>query len=63
VGFFPLYGGRGGQPVVKVEEWPTLMGMKWLALNWRFTLRIEGGGRGNGCGMRCSTRGSASMAG
>jgi hypothetical protein len=34
-------GAEGGQPVVKVEEWPTLMGMKWLALNWRFTLRIE----------------------
>jgi hypothetical protein len=49
--------------VIKAKEWPALMGRKWLALNWRFTLRIEGGERGNGHGMRCSARGSGSMAG
>jgi hypothetical protein len=35
--------------VIKAEEWPVLMGMKRLALNWCFTPRI-GGGRGNGAG-------------
>jgi hypothetical protein len=49
--------------VIKVEQWPTLMGMKRLALNWCFTPRIEGGGRGDCCEMRCGTRGSGSMAG
>jgi hypothetical protein len=60
-----LIGVEGGrwQPVVKAEEWPALMGTKRLTLNWRFNLRIDGGGRGNGCGMWCGTRGSASMAG
>jgi hypothetical protein len=54
---------EGGWPVVKAKEWPTLMGMKWLTLNWHFTLWIEGGGRGNGREMRCDVQGSASMAG
>jgi hypothetical protein len=49
--------------VVMAEEWPALMGMKWLNLKWCFTLRNEEGGRGNRCGMWCGTRGSASMAG
>jgi hypothetical protein len=49
--------------VIKVEEWPTLMGMKRLALDWCFTLRIEGEGRGNRRGMWCGARGSGSMAG
>jgi hypothetical protein len=53
--------GEGGD--IKAEEWPTLMGMKRLTLNWNFTLSIEGGGRGNGRGMRCGARGSGSMAG
>jgi hypothetical protein len=56
-------GAEGGWPVVKAKEWPTLMGMKWLTLNWHFTLWIEGGGRGNGREMRCGVQGSASMAG
>jgi hypothetical protein len=29
--------------VIKAEEWPTLMGMKRLPLNWCFTLQIGGG--------------------
>jgi hypothetical protein len=58
-----FYRGRGGWPVVKAEEWSTLMVMKWLTLNWCFTLWIEGGGIGNGHGMRCGAQGSASMAG
>jgi hypothetical protein len=49
--------------VIKVEEWPALMGMKWLTLNWRFSSRIEGGGRGNGHVMRCGARGNGSMVG
>jgi hypothetical protein len=49
--------------VIKAEEWPTLMGMKRLPLNWCFTLRIRGGGRGNGRGMQCGARDSGSMAG
>jgi hypothetical protein len=49
--------------VVKAEEWLALMGTKWLTLNWCFTLWIEGSGRGNVHGMRCSALGSASMAG
>jgi hypothetical protein len=49
--------------VIKAEELPTLMGLKRLALNWCFTLWIERGGRGNGHGIWCGTRGSGSMAG
>jgi hypothetical protein len=49
--------------VIKADEWLALIGMKWLALNWHFTLRIEGGGRENGRGMRCGSQGSGSMAG
>jgi hypothetical protein len=49
--------------VIKAEEWPALMGMKRLTLNWCFTPRIEGRGRGNERGMRCGARGSGSMAG
>jgi hypothetical protein len=40
-----------------------LMETKCLTLNWCFTLRIEGGGRGNKRGMWCGARGSASIAG
>jgi hypothetical protein len=60
--FIAAVGGRGW-PVVRAEEWPVLMGMKWLAINWWFTLWIKGGGRGNECWMRCDARCSASMAG
>jgi hypothetical protein len=44
----PLYRGRGGgrQPVIKTEEWPTLMGMKWLTLKWQFTSQNQEGGWG-----------------
>jgi hypothetical protein len=49
--------------VIKADEWPTLMGMKWLALNWCFTLWIEGERRGNMRGMWCGAWGSGSMAG
>jgi hypothetical protein len=49
--------------VIKTEKRPTLMGMKWLALNWSFNPRIKGGGRGNGHVMRCGARDNASMAG
>jgi hypothetical protein len=49
--------------VIKTEKQPTLMGMKWLTLNWHFNMQVEGGGRGNRYGMRCSARCSASMAG
>jgi hypothetical protein len=60
----PFYRGPGGRrPVVKAEEWPALMGMKQLALNWHFTLLIEGGERGNEHEMRCGSWGSASMVG
>jgi hypothetical protein len=37
-GALPFYRGRGGlgqRSVDKVKEWPVLMGMKWLPLNWR----------------------------
>jgi hypothetical protein len=50
-GALPFYRGRGGlgqRSVDKVKEWPVLMGMKWLPLNWR--------------GMQCGARGSAPMA-
>jgi hypothetical protein len=47
--------------VIKAEECSSLMGMKWLTLNWHFTPWIEGWG--NRCGMRCGARGSGSMAG
>jgi hypothetical protein len=53
-GALPLYRGRGGGwwPVIKAEEWLALIGMKRLTLNWHFTPWVEGGGRGNGRGMR-----------
>jgi hypothetical protein len=62
-GVLPFYRGQGGGrwPVVKTEEWPVLMGMKWLPLNWRFTPQNEGGRRGNRRGMQCGARGSAAM--
>jgi hypothetical protein len=47
--------------VVKAEEWPMLMGMKWLPLNWHFTPQNEEGRRGNGRGMQCGAWGSAPM--
>jgi hypothetical protein len=41
--------------VIKAEEWPTLMGMKRLPLNWCFTLRIGGGeGKWSWDAVRCS---------
>jgi hypothetical protein len=49
--------------VIKAEEWPSLLGIICLALNWHFTPQIEGGGRGNGRGMWSGARGSGSMAG
>jgi hypothetical protein len=49
--------------VTKAEEWPALTGIKWLAINWCFTPWIDGGGRGNGRGMRCNAQGSGGEAG
>jgi hypothetical protein len=44
----PFYRRRGGGRwlMINTEEWPTLMGTKWLFLKWQFTLQNEEGGRG-----------------